>query len=174
MIIYNVWTGEYADSRVVKSFKDEQSAKDYCKTISLVDDSARICEQEVSDEKYTAPDYFWVKAAAWKSEWKDEGIQTVLQDIFTQKDLENEFAAMWDFNASEGEKILEAQIPTIEMGEGVKIVKHLKYNEYYIYMKVEKNSFFGKDEFEIDNVRGELKKRADEAANCLEFNSEKS
>lgn len=169
MIIYNVWTGEYEDSRVVKSFKDEQSAKDYCKMISLVDDSARICEQEVSDEKYTAPDYFWVKAAAWKSEWKDEGIQTALQDIFTQKDLENEFAAMWDFNASEGEKILEAQIPTIEMGEGVKIVKHLKYNEYYIYVKISKNSFLSKNEFGLADFRADLYNRANSIAKCLEF-----
>jgi len=169
MTIYNVWTGEYEDSKIVKSFKDEQSAKDYCKMISLVDDSARICEQEVSDEKYTAPDYFWVKATAWKSEWKVEGIQTVLQDIFTQKDLENEFAAMWDFNASEGKKILEAQIPTIEMGEGVKIVKHLKYNEYYIYVKISKDSFFDKNEFGLADFRADLYNRANSIAKCLEF-----
>ena len=169
MIIYNVWTGEYGDSEIVKSFKDMQSAKDYCKMISLVDDSARICEQEVSDEKYTASDYLWVKAAAWKSEWKDEGIQTVLQDIFTQKDLENEFAAMWDFNASEGEKILEAQIPTIEMGEGVKIVKHLKYNEYYIYVKISKDSFLTKNEFGLADFRADLYNRAKSIAKCLEF-----
>lgn len=171
MTIYNVWKGEYEDTVFVKSFRDEQSAKDYCTMISLLDESARVSEQEVSDE-YIAPDYFWVKAAAWNSKWEGEGIQTDLQSILTQKDLETEFAEMWDVNVHK--KLYETQVPPLEIFEDVRIVKHLEYDEYYIYMKVEKNSFFGKDEFEIDNVRGELKKRADEVANCLKFNSEKS
>lgn len=164
MVIYNVWAGEYGDSEIVKSFKDEQSANVFCTIHSLTDKSYRILPQEVSEEKYKIPDYFWVKSAVWK----EKGIQAELQDIFTQKELEDEFAKMWDVNASE--KTYEAQVPPLEIDKitdkHVKIVKQLKYKEYFIYVKISKNSFFDKD---IDNLRAKLCELSVSIAKCLEF-----
>ncbi len=168
MIIYNVWAGEYGDSEIVKSFKDEQSASDFCTIRSLTDESYRILPQEVSEEKYKIDEYFWVKSAAWKTEWREDGIQVELQDIYTQKELEDEFAKMWDINASE--KTYEAQVPSLEIDKitdrHVKIVKQLKYNEFFIYVKISKNSFFDKD---IANFRAELHRLSVSIAKCLEF-----
>ena len=168
MIIYNVWAGEYGDSEIVKSFKDMQSASDFCTIHSLTDESYRVLPQEVSEEKYKAPDYFWVKSAAWKTDWNDDGIQVESQDIFSQKELEDEFARMWDVNASK--KTYEAQVPSLEIDKitdkHVKIVKQLKYNEFFIYVKIPKNSFFEKD---IANFRAELHRLAKSIAKCLEF-----
>lgn len=163
MIIYNVWAGEYGDSKIVKSFKDMQSASDFCTIRSLTDKSYRVLPQEVSEEKYKAPDYFWVKSAAWKTDWNEEGIQVELQDIFTQEELENEFAKMWDINVNE--KNYEAQVPPLELcsiPEPVKIVKQLKYNEYFIYVRVP--TFFGKN---IVNFRAELCELTKSIAKCL-------
>jgi hypothetical protein len=166
MIIYNVWAGEYGDSEIVKSFKDMQSAEDFCTIHSLTDESYRVLPQEVSDEKYKAPDYFWVKSAAWKTEWREDGIQVESQDIFTQKELEDEFAKMWDVNVNE--KNYEAQVPPLEIDKitdkHVKIVKQLKYNEFFIYVKISKNSFFDKD---ISNLRAELHRLTKSIAKCL-------
>lgn len=166
MIIYNVWAGEYGDSEIVKSFKDEQSAEDFCTIHSLTDESYRILPQEVSEEKYKVPEYFWVKSAVWKTEWKESGIQVELQDIYTQKELEDEFAKMWDVNTNK--KTYEAQVPSLEIDKitdkHVKIVKQLKYNEYFIYVKIPKNSFFDKD---IAKLSGELHKLSESIAKCL-------
>lgn len=145
MIIYNVWAGEYGDSEIVKSFKDMQSADDFCTIHSLTDKSYRVLPQEVSEEKYKAPDYFWVKSVAWKTDWNDDGIQVELQNIFTQEELEDELAKMWDINANE--KTYELEIDKIT-DKHVKIVKQLKYNEYF---------------------RAELHRLSVSIAKCLEF-----